>query len=443
MATIAVLCATLFAAQASSSHAARATPPSNTLTKDDVLSIRDGKFFLENKPFAEISFNKFDLFWELYGLLKDGKGDTQEYRSMVASQDEALRELHEMGFRSIRFFALPWGIWNFRPVYNDPKKRESVFYKAMDTTLDLCDKNNIRVVYSLGAADFTDTVLTGGKWVRGEEHERELFANPNSRSRQELYRYIDDVVNRYKNRKTILMWEISNETTLNADISPENNIYQDQRMPTLLDVAGFLEDVAKRIKANDPLRLVNSGGASMRGCQWHQYTQHKWIVDTVDDQDKAIELLYGRSAVDVLDIHYYINNKLADQVVKGPNGEDVPMSIPRYMEEASRLGKPLMIGETGTSAVARDDDPKNKKVYQETPDYFDSYWDPNAVKWVKIQCDNLVDAGPQLVYWWEYSSNRPVDQKAPSFDVKKGRTDPVLALIVDANKRIKAKLGAP
>ena len=32
------------------------------------------------------------------------------------------------------------------------------------------------------------------------------------------------------------------------------------------------------------------------------------------------------------------------------------------MQEARRLGKPLMIGETGTPAVPRDNDPKNKKV---------------------------------------------------------------------------------
>ncbi len=36
------------------------------LTRDDVLSIKDGRFFLDGKPFAEISFNKFDLLWQLY-----------------------------------------------------------------------------------------------------------------------------------------------------------------------------------------------------------------------------------------------------------------------------------------------------------------------------------------------------------------------------------------
>src|SRR5258707_79377 len=39
------------------------------LTWKDVLSIKDGRFFLDGEPFSEISFNKFDLFWQLYDQL--------------------------------------------------------------------------------------------------------------------------------------------------------------------------------------------------------------------------------------------------------------------------------------------------------------------------------------------------------------------------------------
>jgi hypothetical protein len=47
---------------------ASALPLRAELTRDDVLSIQDGRFFLEGQPFAEISFSKFDLFWQLYGV---------------------------------------------------------------------------------------------------------------------------------------------------------------------------------------------------------------------------------------------------------------------------------------------------------------------------------------------------------------------------------------
>jgi len=68
--------------------------------------------------------------------------------------------------------------------------------------LDLCDKNDIKVVYCLKSEGFTDTAIVPGKgWVYGEEQMRELVANPDSRGRIELYRYIDDVVSRYKNAR--------------------------------------------------------------------------------------------------------------------------------------------------------------------------------------------------------------------------------------------------
>jgi len=378
----------------------RAAKPANVLTRQDVLTIQNGSFYLQGKPYAEISFNKFDLFWEIYSLLDAGKGNTPEYNAMVKSEDRALSELHSLGFHSIRIFAAPWANWEFRIVYDDPIKRQEVFYKAMDTTLDLCDKNQIKVVYSLGAADFTDTKLVGSVWVGGEEQKRELMRDPNSRSRQDLYEYIDDVVTRYKSRKTILMWEVSNETTLTADISPDqNNVYQGLRMPSLLDVSQFLTDVAARIKADDPLHLVNSGGSSLRASQ-------------------------------------------SNSMVRGPDGSLKSMGIEQYSEEAKALGKPLMVGEAGISVAANDSNPSNERIYRQTPDFIDSYASPNAVKWVKPLCDEIVAAKPQLVYFWEYSSDRPGDENPPSFNFKKGTTDSAIAVIAEANKRLKAELGA-
>jgi hypothetical protein len=76
------------------------------VTSDDVLSIQNGRFFLDGRPFAEISFNKFDLFWQLYGELAAGR-TLDAANPMVQAQDRALRDLHEMGFRTIRINLSP------------------------------------------------------------------------------------------------------------------------------------------------------------------------------------------------------------------------------------------------------------------------------------------------------------------------------------------------
>src|SRR6266853_3721864 len=124
------------------------------LTRNDVLSIKDGRFYLEREPFAEISFNKYDLFWQLYDQLAEGK-PLNAMNPMVQSQDKALRNLHALGFKTIRIFALPWGPAGPES-YANTEKRKNLF-AALDKTLELCDAHDIRVVWSLSAGSFTDT----------------------------------------------------------------------------------------------------------------------------------------------------------------------------------------------------------------------------------------------------------------------------------------------
>ena len=401
-----------------------------------MLSIRDGRFHLDGEPFAEISFNKFDLLWQLYDQLDRGHALTAG-NPTVQAQDKALRELHEMGFRTIRCFALPWGPRGPES-YADPAKRERL-YEALDKALELCDRHEIRVVWSLAAGTFTDSKLVKGKgWVHGEEHKRELMANPESRGRKLLYRYIDETVARYKNRKAVLMWEVGNEETLSADIGNER-IYNGQRMPTLKDVAGFLGDVAGRIKAADPLRLVNSGGSHMRECQWNLYTGKGWKKDTLEEQRKCFELLYADTAVDVIDVHSYPNNKPAYEITDGKGGKTW-IGPRQWMDIAKRIGKPLMLGEFGALPQSKG----KKKVWKDTPDYFESFADARAARpWVKKTLDTVINSGVQLSYWWCYQSDRPMDQKNPQrFDLTRERNPELMAIIVEANRRLQAKLGA-
>lgn len=410
--------------------------PVGSLTRDDVLSTKGGRYYLDHKQFAEISFNKFDLFWELHDELVHGKA-LNDANPMVKAQEKALRDLREMGFRSIRIFALPWGPAG-PACYADPARRKT-FYAALDKTLELCDRYDIRVVWSLGAVTFTEAVCAEGKEpVPGQEHTRELVADPESRSRKLLYRYIDETVARYKNRKAVMMWEISNEVTLLADIGDAQRIYNGERMPTLKQVAGFFDDVAKRIKAVDPLRLVCSGGSNMRGCQWNLYQNLGWRPDTLGEQYKCYEMLYKNSAVDVVDIHCYPNNK-PGQVIRRADGKETLLLNKDYMWIAEGIGKPLMIGELGLAAIPKTD----KTIWGETPDYFESFADTKAARpWVEKTLNAVVEAGIPLTYWWSYQSDRPMDQGQPQrYDIDKDRNPELIACFVQANKMLKRKLG--
>jgi hypothetical protein len=405
------------------------------LTRKDVLSIQDGRLFLDGKAFAEISFNKFDLFWQLYDQLAQSNR-LNATNPLVQAQDKALRNLHELGFKTIRIFALPWGPAG-PEAYANPDKRR-MLYAALDKTLELCDAHDIRVVWSLAAASFTDTRLEPSKgWVYGEEQQRELIADPESRGRRLLYRYLDETIGRYKARKGVLMWEISNEVTLQADIGDSNRVYNGERMPSLKQVATFFDDVAKRIKSADSLRLVSSGGSNMREAQWHLYQNQGWKTDTLEEQFKCFELLYGNSAVDLIDIHSYPDNKPGYAIVD-ERGNKIWLDNSGYMAIAKRLGKPLMIGEIGLHAVAKTD----KKVWDQTPDYFESYDDIAAAKpWVMKTLNSVIEADVPLSYWWCYQSDNPKDQKDHQrFDIDRDRNPALVNCIAEANKRLRKKL---
>jgi endo-1,4-beta-mannosidase len=415
--------------------AAPAAKGNAEITTNEVLSIRGGQFFLEGQPFAEISFNKFDLFWQLYDQLALGK-ELNNGNAMVRAQDKALKDLHELGFKSIRIFALPWGPAG-PAAYADPEKRKRL-YQALDRTLELCDAHGMRLVWSLGAGNFTDTRLDSEKgWIFGEEQQRELISNPASRGRKLLYRYLDETINRYRQRKAVLMWEISNEVTLSADIGDAQRVYNGERMPTLKEVARFFDEVATRIKSADPLRLVCSGGSNMRESQWHLYQGEGWKTDSFEQQSKCFELLYAKSAIDVMDIHSYPDNKPGYGIL-GTNGEKMWLKPQGYMQMAKRLGKPLMIGELGLHAIAKSD----KKVWEETPDYFESYDNAQAAKrWVVKTLDDVIEAGVPLTYWWCYQSDNQSDQKDPQrFDIDRGRNPELISCVVEANRRLKFKL---
>ena len=417
------------------SSSADAARPIRPLTRQDVLSITNGRFYLEGKPFAEISFNKFDLFWQLYDQLDQGK-QLNLTNPMVRAQDKALRNLHDLGFKTIRIFALPWGPAG-PAAYADPQKRRNL-YSALDETLRLCDAHDMRVVWSLSAGSFTDTKLDREKgWIYGQEQQRELIANASSRGRQLLYRYLDETVARYRERRAVLMWEISNEVTLSADIGDTNRVYNGERMPTLKDVAGFFDDVARRIKSADPLRLVNSGGSNMRESQWHLYLGQGWKPDTFEEQFQCFQLLYANSAVDVMDIHSYPDNN-PGYAIAGPGGRTAWLDNQGYMTMAKRLGKPLIIGELGLHAVARSD----KKIWDKTPDYFESYDEFKAARpWVVKTLNDVIEAGVPLSYWWCYQDDNPSEQSNPQrFDLDLERNPELVRCIAEANRRLKAVL---
>lgn len=428
------LCILLASALVGASAAARSA---GVVTVDDVLSTRNGQFYLDGRPFAEISFNKFDLFWQLWD--EANRGEALEAGNFKYDrQEKALKDLHDMGFRTIRVFGHPWSGVGFREVFDDLSTRESVYFRALDAVFDLCEKYDMKVIFCLGCADFTDKVFDPAVgFVQGDEHLRELVADPSSHSRKRLYEYLDVVIPRYKARKSVAMWEICNELTLNADIQPGTRVHAGERMPTLKDVSRFYGDVTAHIKGLDGLRLVNNGGSNLREYAWNLANNKGWRKDSTEEHAQAFNLVWGDSPLDVVDIHYY-SIATGGIEMRSKTKQKVFIDLKWYMEAARSVGKPLMVGEIAALPTLKSD----KAFWKATPNYFESFDDASARAWVQKAVDEIVDAGVPLSHWWCYQSDREMDQGLPNrMDIETDRNPALVQLIVEANKRLKTKLG--
>ena len=396
----------------------------NPLKATQVITLRDGRFQLDGGPFAEISFNKFDLMWSLYGELEAGRA-LDENNAILKAQMNALANLHKLGFRSIRIFAFPWGDGAAEKL-DDPGRKRRIF-EALDKTVSLCEQHGIGIIWSLCAGSFTNPGVSL----------KQLCGDPNSPNRKRLENYLDLVIRRYRGSPAVLMWEIHNELTLAADI-PEPAGSKGGTVPTLREVATFQDGIARFIKQRDPLRLVNNGGSNPREFQWNLHLGNGWKRDTHEEQRKCFELLFANSAVDVADIHYYLQQK-SGVVIAGDDGGERMIGLADYKAMAASAGRPLMIGEIGRSPAA----PDNREVWSAAPDYFRSLSDTQAaLPWVRKLLDEIVASEVQLAYWWTYQSDREMDAHDPmSFHVSIEKNPEIVNAIAAANRRLKEKLG--
>lgn len=411
----------------------------NALTNNDVLSVQNGVYYLDGAPFAEIGWNKFDINWMFFDELYAGR-TLDDNNAMVIKQRNSIRELAESGVKTIRFFGCVHSN-NFNkkwlPAFNDSVKRLTMCDAAMDKAISICEEFNIRAIVSLMCDNFVNTTTTPA------ENIRELVADPNSKSRAFLYDYLNHVINRYKDRKGVLAWEVSNEMTLECDILPGTHINASGvRMPTHAQLSQFYKDVCAKIKTYDPLRMVTSGGSVLRemayGLSKCTATQTSWPDrDTYSHHKSMYQLIYDNSGFQNVDIHFYLK-KAPNYQIYSDNGSPLLMNEQLYNNLATTIAKPMMLGEYGALPKLKTD----PDYWLTGNDWFETFdGEPaDAQQYVQEAADRAVDSGCRLIYWWCYASQRPQDQNDPQrMDLDRTRTPVLFQKVVDASNRLKQK----
>ena len=217
--------------------------------------------------------------------------------------------------------------------------------------MDLCDAYEIRLIPCLGLNSkmfVTASYVENYGWVAGNETAIELVVNPESASRYDMYNFLDEFIKRFKERDTVLMWELCDGANLNVDCgaTTETVTY------SLLQLGQFYSDCVQRIQALDPSRLISGGDGMLRPAQWHLFSavmqgvSEDWSYDSAQERLKAIALLTER--LDVISVHAFgvgITTN-AESYYSDEEGNKVQLTLLQILNEAKQMGKVLYNGAT-------------------------------------------------------------------------------------------------
>jgi hypothetical protein len=387
-------------------------------TRNTEFLTRDGcELYLNGKPFHEISFNKYDLVLEMFAG-EEGRSDYGPNPALSA--ETALKNLHAYGFKTLRAFAFCHGGAAFlNPV------RKARYLAALDKTLDLCDKYDLRLVLCLNATDIYF-------WKSQGETLADLVGNSRSKSRKVSEAVVGELVDRYRDRKTIAAWEHENELLYKADSGNTRRECLGMKVPTLAEVIRFHAEMAAFIRARDPNHLITTGD-SYRESLWHQSQfiqglgKSQWAKDTPEQLLSAVSA--AQAAVDLFCVHDYINIHHVEPRVCGPAD---------WVRVANAAGKPVYYGEYGSLPVPRNE--KTKAKWDKNPGWFTSYEGDEGRKaeaYFARGIAQFLAAKPSLVHWWTYQHDAAAWQKDPNRgDISLERTPRLFHQIAEANRQL-------
>jgi hypothetical protein len=214
--------------------------------------------------------------------------------------------------------------------------------------LDDLDRASIRLVPTF-VWNSTQFPVLGGDTIAT------FIRDSQSRSRHLLARFIADFITRYKDRKTILFYELTNELNLLADLDLRRRECKVGTNPCVLDnfttadMVAFSWDVVRLIKSLNPSRQMSSGYSIPRPAAWHLMRQPEfssrgadWTPDTPEEFSSNLRAVH--EPFDIISVHVY---PVAENTrFRRPPGEEYKL-VADAAAAAKIAYKPLFVGEFG------------------------------------------------------------------------------------------------
>jgi plastocyanin len=260
-------------------------------------------------------------------------------------------------------------------------------WTAFDRTLATARAHGYKVIATLTDqwGDCGDSAVAGYgykdvNWYENAYKDRDPSGTVSYRD------WVAEIVNRYKDDPTILAWQLVNEPEVNSHQNADCGTVPESRATA--DLSSFASDVSALIKSIDPYHLVSLGtiGSGQCGAQ-------------ADDFASVMSI----PTLDLCEFHDYNTVDL----VPGDQWNGLKQRI----DQCNALGKPLLVGELGTSV---------------------------ATVGTTAARANIVDAklcaqfrsgvaGVLLWAWDRYGSYDSIDPSRGEFDI--GPQDPVLDVL--------------
>jgi hypothetical protein len=230
---------------------------------------------------------------------------------------------------------------------------QAVYWGAFDELVSVAKESEVRLIPVINWNTYLFCDMAG-------ECVQDMMLDRESRSRQYLWLYTDQLVSRYKGEPTVLFWELTNEMNLLADLEFHNplgrsflnavgrgaNVMRLRRDHfTTEQMIPFVREWAQLVRRIDKNHLISTGFSVPRAAAQHlRLARGKgdWTHDGVEELETYMRDT-NPDPIDLISIHFYRGD--ANQRL-GNKDENSVGVLKIFKQLATKIGKPLYIGET-------------------------------------------------------------------------------------------------
>lgn len=295
----------------------------------------DGTLSLNGKYFKAMGLNDVDLVWD------EGKYTDSDFEILSNNK--------------IPFIRVAFGGWwpkVYGWYYEDPDK----YFKITDAIIKKAEEKEVGIII--------DFFWNNQSFFYYHKNQRSDMGNPNSKSVIEAKKFVDKIINRYKDSPAVWGYEIGNEYNLAVDLyrpdsgirftitkdDPSADITKDYFTTNELSV--FYTEIASEIRFLDSDRFITTGDAAARKHSYSLYSatkdiyfnNHKswkenWSV-TTNYKDMISKL--NPNPVNTISTHLYTGYFKSGGSISGGTFDEY---LKIYIDKAKEMKKGLYVGE--------------------------------------------------------------------------------------------------